>query len=248
MTAGGAHPLHLLWSAPRSRTAAQRALLARHLAGCAPCREEAAVLASVARSLRAQAELDHIPIEDLMRLHDAERGLDPSHRDAMRGHLRECPSCADDFDALTRAGRSSWAHRLAGVRSWGPAAAAALAVLLAGAGIAGNLFAPAARAHPAEIVLQAPRRSTATVPGVRAERAHTFRILLPLDAGPGPFLVRLAEQSSPAREDGDLLAHAGPDGRLVVSLRAPAPGRCRIEVRPASGSAEAIIYPLEAIR
>lgn len=249
MSAGAWHPTRLLWSAPKGRTDAERQRLAAHMAACPGCRREAAALSSLARSLRAQGDLDHIPIEQLVRLHERDRSLSLVRRAALRAHLDDCAACREDLEALRLASRQETPAWRVEARAWAPALAAAVLILCVGVGIVGTIRSAAPPPRLPEVVLQAPRRGVEARPQVRAGRAHTFRILLPLDAGPGPWQVRFTSPGAgPLPMDAPRF-EAAPDGTLTVTLPAPQrSGRQLLEVTSAGGPApQPIVYLVQTI-
>lgn len=249
MSKGAEHPTRLLWSAPKGRPDAERRQLAAHMAACSGCRREAAALSSLARSLRAQVNLDHIPIEQLVRLDERDRGLSLAHRAAMRAHMDECAACREDLETLRHARRQETPAWMGEARAWAPAVAAAMTILCVGVGIARTIGSAAPPARPRQVVLQAPRRGVEARPQVRAGRLHTFRILLPLDAGPGPWQARfVAPEADPLAADAPPI-EAAPDGTLTVTIPAPQrSGRQILEITSAGSPAtQPIIYFVQTI-
>ena len=241
------HPPQLAWHVARNLDPATAVAIAAHLERCRECREEAAALASMRRSLLLLHRADHVPGPELVAYENGELERESARRVAVEAHLDQCHECRDDLAALERCrfvdealqGAPRRAGRAAATRwqVWvvGSAGAAAVAVLAL-------LALPALRRPPvrapdaavaAPIVFAPPRRGETVVRSIPAGGAGAIAVVLPYDAPEGTYRPRFerpdgapaASPSTPVKTDGNgVLTLAvppfspGESYRLILSL------------------------------
>jgi anti-sigma factor ChrR (cupin superfamily) len=220
------HPDRLLWYAAGSLDPAESAEIERHLRECADCRGEVEAVRSLARTLRADPERAHVPADRLVAWQDARSGLSPAERAGIGDHLRRCPSCASDLDALRRA---NGVERRPQLRWALPAAASLVLVLAAGwqlGGRRGDPARPARDTRPIVLVLPPGQRGGSllpaipAVPAVPAGRALRVEALLPLHADQAAYRLRIRRADATAKVELETVVARVP-GEEVVRLSVP---------------------------
>jgi len=225
MTPETEHPSLLLWYVATELDGPGRESIDAHLEICQDCRDEVRALSSMMKSLVAQAQIDHVPSEDLVAYEECSDSVDPGKVVAIRKHLDDCASCRDDLSAL---GRARWResaaekglapvrpplrHRIARPLARASDKATSAPARRSGGRATGLLAAAAVLVALVSISLTAMRQSS-TAPGPLEVRAVVFAApsrgapVERLLEGPGPWAVRV------------ILPLDAPDGAWRVSIR-----------------------------
>jgi putative zinc finger protein len=245
------HPELLLWHAAGSLDPEQAAAVARHLEQCGECRRDAETFGSLGGTIRTAGGTGHVSAEDLVRFEQEALARDPRSREAIERHLAACADCRADLDALAGARSPATGPddvtrpgRRPARRAWTAVAAAAAAVVIAGALIAPRL--ESWRGGDPRITFSAPRRGAQDERVLTTGGPWTVTVLLPYDAPAGTYDVRV-ERDTEASPGGALTvgatrAEADRDLRLVVPIGPiAAPGFYRL-IAAAEGPAASSPY------
>src|SRR5262245_45722629 len=174
------HPEHLPWYVAGKVSENERHVIERHLLECADCRDQAEALLSLKRSLRLSEAEAHPTEQELVAFARGEQRI--------KAHLKACASCRQDLEALRVSDarlHSRDSHRGSQTR-W--ALAAAMLIMVAGAGVMLLLPRPA---HSSVVSLEPADRSLPGGAVMTGSGPWVVRLILPFGAPDGDYRVRL---------------------------------------------------------
>jgi anti-sigma factor RsiW len=232
----GSHPDRLPWLVAGRLEPLESRQVAEHLRSCAACRAAAEALASMRRSLDAVHGAGHVTSEDLVAFTEHDAALPPARRRAIAAHLGDCGECAEDERLLRRVAAPGGAGARPPARflwrQWGVAAVLAGMVVGLGAFLVARRMPamPGTGPTPGVTLFASPRRAPRPDLTLAPGPARPITVLLPLDAHPGTYRMRLERPdgvvSEGARWDAD------ENGVLTATLPAiAAPGTYRLVLR-----------------
>ncbi len=266
MSHGAGQPPSFLRYVAGDISEGERARIELHLDRCQECRVEAGALTSMARSLRMQSRVDHIDAEDLAQFEEGVSHARPDSQAALRAHLAECVSCREDLDLLRSARRRELLEAMRGamaapadgvvtkpngIRGAWVIASAASVVLVAALGaflLMSPPIVPDSGVTPT-VVFAAPRRGVESPIILEGEGPWVARILLPLDAPPGRYLVSVGRAGQAPIAGRESASEADVEGVLMIDLdRLPAPGSYVLSARASDrDGAVAYLYPFAIV-
>lgn len=262
----GEHLDRLLWYADGRLTGEEAAAIEAHLAVCWSCARDAGSLRSMMRSIRAQAQTDHVPSQDLIAFADGSKNILGRRAASIADHLRGCRECAEDLDLLRRAERVERGEPVEAKGSRRPiempapaprrrlhGIVAAILVIAAGALIwqLARLTGPTAQPREtstSRIVLAPAQRGASPAARVEGAGPVVLEVLLPFRAPRSLYRARIHPSARP--EETVLQAYVSPDGdgRLLLHVPGfPAPGHHLLTLEPAAGGSDAYVYGIDVV-
>ena len=264
------HPNMLLWYVSGDIDTGGRSDVEHHLEICEECRIEVKALASMMKSLKFHARVEHIPSAELVSYEERSTLARADRRAAIEAHLQTCGDCTDDLESLRRASGIERRAMSSGAASDpAPSRAATVATRPVRVSIRiGALYAGAAAAillatllpglwRPAAIgpitvtpvVFAAPQRGAEARRVLPGSGPWSVRVILPLDAPLGTYLATVLHDDQTPLPGLEATASARDESGLVLVLPPlPAPGRYLLLLRLQSDHSETPeVYPFEVV-